>query len=149
MFVIGKACKFMDAGGRVYANWDDYLRSNHLKQAVMIYPEQGSYTPIAADGKPKAKVSLVASETQSCKPSAVVKEYLDMTVMGVGLALTATSVVTMVPLGIFAASTLATISTGSYYIGMACTAYTASTCVLSLRPPAVPYTMFIGGPTIN
>ncbi|CAF1589260.1 unnamed protein product [Rotaria magnacalcarata] len=113
----------MDAGGRVYQNWSDYLRNNHLDQGVMIYPEDGTYTPKNVNGSPKEKVHLIASETQSCKPSARAKNILDQVVVATGLLLTGAAVVTAVPLGIFAASTIATISTGSYYIGVACTAY--------------------------
>ncbi|CAF1289313.1 unnamed protein product [Adineta steineri] len=117
----------MDAGGRVYKDWNDYLRNNHLPQSVMIYPKDGTYTPEDENGKPKEKVTLIAQEAQSCKPSAVVKNMIDTVVVATGLALTAASLVTAVPLGIFAASTLATISTGSYYIGLACTAYSVTT----------------------
>ncbi|CAF0999987.1 unnamed protein product, partial [Didymodactylos carnosus] len=119
--------KYMDVGGRVYKDWDDYLRNNHLPQGVMIYPKDGTYTPENANSAPEERVTLIAQETHSCKPSARVKNFFDKVVMVTGLALTATALVTAVPLGIFAASTLATISTGSYYAGLACTAYSVST----------------------
>lgn len=120
----------MDAGGRVYQNWSDYLRNNHLDQAMMIFPQDGTYTPSNPDGSPKKKVSLIANETQSCKPSARAKDLLDKAVVTTGLLLVGAAVVTAVPLGIFAASTIATISTGSYYIGLACTAYSVATYVV-------------------
>lgn len=119
----------MDVGDRIYRNWDDYLGSNHLSQGVMIYPENGSYTPVDQNNVAKEKVTLIARETQSCKPSAIAKEYLDQAVFATGLILTGAAVVTAVPLGIFSASTLATISTGSYYVGLACTAYSVSVYV--------------------
>jgi hypothetical protein len=120
----------MDAGGRVYENWDDYLRNNHFEQGVMIYPENGTYTPEEPDGKAKEKVQLIANETHSCKPSARVKNFFDTTVAATGLLLAGAAVVTAVPLGIFAASTLATVSTGSYYIGLFCTVYSVTTYVV-------------------
>lgn len=119
----------MDAGGRVYKDWDDYLANNHLQQGVLIYPKDGTYTPVDANGLPEAKVTLVAKETHSCKPLARAKNFFDQVVVVTGTALTAAAVVTAVPLGIFAASTLAAVSTGSYYIGLACTAYSVTMCV--------------------
>lgn len=113
----------------MYKDWNDYLANNHLQQGVMIYPKDGTYTPVDANGLPEAKVTLVAKETHSCKPLARAKNFFDQVVVVTGTALTAAAVVTAVPLGIFAASTLAAVSTGSYYIGLACTAYSVTMCV--------------------
>jgi hypothetical protein len=109
--------QFMDAGGRVYVSWDDYLRNNHLSKGVMIYPDKGTYTP------DNGKVILIASETHSCKPSAQAKNVFDQVVFGAGLLLSGVAVVTAVPLITFSASTLAVISTGSYWIGLVTTVY--------------------------
>ena len=116
----------MNAGDRVYQDWNDYLHNNHLEQDAMIYPENGTYTPQQADGTPRERVSLISSETQSCKPSARVTNVFGTVVAGTGLLLTGATLATAVSLGIFAASTLATISTGSYYIGLPCTAYSVT-----------------------
>lgn len=116
----------MDAGGRMYTNWNDYLRNNNFPQGVMIYPANGTYTPEQVD-RQDDKVALIAQETQSCKPSARAKDLLDKIAFGTGLALTAAAVVTAVPLGFFAYSTVASISTGSYYVGLVCTAYSVTT----------------------
>lgn len=124
VFFFHKTRKFMDAGGRVYKNWNDYLRNNHLEQGVMIYPKDGTYTP------DNGKVTLVASETHSCKPSEKLKNIIDIVVFGTGLLLAGAAVVTAVPLATFSAATLVTISTGSYWIGMATTAYSVTVYVL-------------------
>uniref|UniRef100_A0AC34F042 DUF4781 domain-containing protein n=1 Tax=Panagrolaimus sp. ES5 TaxID=591445 RepID=A0AC34F042_9BILA len=114
--------KFMDAGGRMYENWEDYLRSNKFPQGVMVYPENGSYTPPNNN-----KVNLIAQETPSCKISAQVKDVLDKVVMTTGIVLTGVALIVAAPVGILSAATLTMVSTGSFYIGLACTAYSVST----------------------
>jgi hypothetical protein len=128
--VFHKTRKYIDAGGRVYSDWNEYLRNNHLPQSVMIYPKDGTYTPEREPGVSEKKVTLIAQEAQSCKPSAIVMDALDKVVAATGLVLTAASIVTTVPLGIFTATTLACISTGSFYAGLACIAYSVSTYVI-------------------
>jgi len=117
--------RFMDAGGRIYQDWDDYLRNNHLNQGVMIYPDKGTYTP------DNGKAILIPSETHSCKPSARAKDFFDLVCVGAGLLLSGVAVVTAVPLITFSASTLAAISAGSYWIGLAISVYPLTKYIIS------------------
>uniref|UniRef100_A0AC34QJ70 DUF4781 domain-containing protein n=1 Tax=Panagrolaimus sp. JU765 TaxID=591449 RepID=A0AC34QJ70_9BILA len=120
---------YLDAGGRVYESWEDYLTANKLPQGVMLYPKDGNYTP-----KTGTVVGLNARETPACKPSAKAKAVLDQAVMYGGIVLTGAAIVTMAPIGIFSAATLATISAGSFYIGTAMAAYSITTGLYEKLP---------------
>ncbi|XP_072397360.1 uncharacterized protein [Diabrotica undecimpunctata] len=40
----GEACRiFIDHGGRVYSNWQDYLTNNKLPESIMVLPKNGRY----------------------------------------------------------------------------------------------------------
>ncbi|CAG9838624.1 unnamed protein product [Diabrotica balteata] len=77
----GEACRiFIDHGGRVYSNWQDYLKNNKLPESIMVLPLNGRYR-VKND-----RVLLEKHETPSCGVLNTVLKVSDIssTVAGVG-----------------------------------------------------------------
>ncbi|XP_050513522.1 uncharacterized protein LOC126889334 [Diabrotica virgifera virgifera] len=77
----GDACRiFIDHGGRVYSNWQDFLKNNKLPESIMVLPLNGRYQ---VDND---RVLLERRETPSCGVLNTVLKVGDIssTVAGVG-----------------------------------------------------------------
>ncbi|XP_050513531.1 uncharacterized protein LOC126889339 isoform X2 [Diabrotica virgifera virgifera] len=76
----GEACRiFIDHNGRVYSNWQDYLKNNKLSESIMVLPLNGRYE--VEDGT----VLLEKHETPSCGVLNTVLRVGDISSMVAGL----------------------------------------------------------------
>uniref|UniRef100_A0AC34PZL6 DUF4781 domain-containing protein n=1 Tax=Panagrolaimus sp. JU765 TaxID=591449 RepID=A0AC34PZL6_9BILA len=122
VFILGDGDNkgYLDASGRFYRSWEEYLTENELPKGLMIYPKDGHYCLENSD-----TVVLNARETPSCSLTARTKDYLDKAATIGGVLLIGTTVVA--PMAAFSAATMASIANGSFYLGSAISTYSAIT----------------------
>jgi hypothetical protein len=104
--------KYIDASGRVYADFEDFLNTNQLAKAAMLYPQKGNYFSQDAD-KP---VTLVVDETRSTQLLPRVLKIVETVVTVAGVTLSVAGVVTYFRPDLLSKTVSMVMQAGSYFL---------------------------------
>ena len=105
--------KFIEASGRTYADFDDYLSNNQLPKGPMLYPRNGTYTP---DEESKdGRVVLCVGETPSSQFLPRAYKVVSTLVTVGSMAFTAVGIVNYFGPTLLSATVKSVMANGSFF----------------------------------